>query len=60
MKVAVTGGTGFVGSGLVKALQAANHEVLVLTRDAAKARRVFPAAAFPKGDSSCLHAANLR
>jgi uncharacterized protein (TIGR01777 family) len=48
MKVAVTGGTGFVGSGLVKALQAADHEVLVLTRDAAKARRIFPAAAFPK------------
>ena len=48
MKVAVTGGTGFVGSGLVKALQAAGHEVLVLTRDAAKARRIFPEAAFPQ------------
>ncbi|WP_204141512.1 TIGR01777 family oxidoreductase [Halomicronema sp. CCY15110] len=47
MKVAVTGGTGFVGSGLVKALQTAGHEVLVLTRDAAKARRIFPATAFP-------------
>lgn len=47
MKVAVTGGTGFVGSGLVQALQTAGHEVLVLTRDVAKARKIFPAVAFP-------------
>lgn len=47
MKVAITGGTGFVGSGLVKALQAAGHEVLVLTRDTAKARKIFPTVAFP-------------
>lgn len=47
MKVAITGGTGFVGSGLVKALQTAGHEVLVLTRDVAKARKIFPAVAFP-------------
>lgn len=47
MKVAITGGTGFVGSGLVKALQAAGHTVLVLTRDVAKARKIFPATAFP-------------
>jgi len=48
MKVAITGGTGFVGSHLVKKLQEAGHEVLVLTRDVAKARRVFPVSAFPK------------
>lgn len=48
MKVAITGGTGFVGSRLVERLQADGHEVVVLTRDAAKARRVFPTAAFPK------------
>ena len=48
MKVAITGGTGFVGSRLVEQLHAAGHEILVLTRDAVKARRVFPATAFPK------------
>ncbi|MBD0269766.1 MAG: TIGR01777 family protein [Cyanobacteria bacterium Co-bin8] len=46
MKVAVTGATGFVGSRLVERLQAEGHSVLVLTRDAAQARRVFPEAAF--------------
>jgi uncharacterized protein (TIGR01777 family) len=35
--VLVTGGTGFVGSRLVEALATAGHEVLVLTRDRAKA-----------------------
>lgn len=48
MKVAITGGTGFVGSRLVEQLHKADHEILVLTRDAAKARRVFPERAFPK------------
>lgn len=48
MKVAVTGGTGFVGSKLVQQLQAAGHEVVVFTRDAARGRRVFPESAFPK------------
>ncbi|MDB9528161.1 TIGR01777 family oxidoreductase [Oscillatoria sp. CS-180] len=48
MKVAITGGTGFVGSKLVKALQAQGHELVVLTRDTARARRVFPESAFPK------------
>lgn len=48
MRVAITGGTGFVGSKLVRTLQQSGHEVLVLTRSEARARRVFPESAFPK------------
>ncbi|MEG4047374.1 thylakoid membrane protein ThyD [Microcoleus sp. Pol17_C1] len=47
MKVAIAGATGFVGSRLVEKLQAAGHQVVVLSRDAAKASRVFPASAYP-------------
>ncbi len=37
MKIAVTGGTGFIGRPLVARLVAAGHEVTVLTRDPARA-----------------------
>ncbi|MBE9122314.1 TIGR01777 family protein [Tychonema sp. LEGE 07199] len=47
MKVAIAGATGFVGSRLVEKLQAAGHRAVVLSRDAAKAGRVFPASAYP-------------
>jgi len=47
MKVAMTGGTGFVGTRLVQKLQAEGCESLIFTRDLQRARRVFPAAAFP-------------
>ncbi|MEG4942879.1 thylakoid membrane protein ThyD [Microcoleus sp. F4-D5] len=47
MKVAIAGATGFVGSRLVEKLQAAGHQVVVFSRDAAKAGRVFPASAYP-------------
>lgn len=47
MKVAITGATGFVGSRLVEKAQEQGHQVLVLTRNPAKARRVFPDSAFP-------------
>ena len=47
MKVAVTGATGFVGSRLVEKLQAQGNQVLILTRNAERARRVFKSSAFP-------------
>jgi uncharacterized protein len=47
MKVAVTGATGFVGSGLVQRLHQEGHRILVLTRNTAFAQKVFPAEAFP-------------
>ncbi len=47
MKIAITGGTGFVGSRLVKKLQAEGQTILVFTRDPERGRRIFPAAAFP-------------
>lgn len=47
MKVAVTGATGFVGTRLVERLQAEGHQILVLTRSAEQAKRLFPTAAFP-------------
>ena len=47
MKVAIAGATGFVGSRLVEKLQAAGHPAVVLSRDAQKAGRIFPASAYP-------------
>lgn len=47
MKVAITGATGLVGSRLVEKLKAENHQILVLTRNADKAKKAFPNSAFP-------------
>lgn len=47
MKVAITGATGLVGSRLVEKLNAENHQILVLTRNPDKAKKVFPNSAFP-------------
>ena len=46
MKIAITGATGFVGSRLAEKL-AKDNQILVLTRNLEKAKRVFPASAFP-------------
>ena len=46
MKVAITGGTGFVGSHLVKRLHREGHIPIVFTRDVARARSRFPESTF--------------
>ncbi|HEY9644342.1 MAG TPA: TIGR01777 family oxidoreductase [Coleofasciculaceae cyanobacterium] len=46
MKIAVTGATGFVGSRLVERLQQEGHQIVVLSRSAGHAQRVFPASTF--------------
>ncbi|MDY6939512.1 MAG: TIGR01777 family oxidoreductase [Cyanobacteriota bacterium] len=48
MKVAIAGATGFVGSRLVEVLQKQDIQILVLTRNPDKAKRMFPPQAFPK------------
>ncbi|MDQ2096459.1 MAG: TIGR01777 family oxidoreductase [Tychonema bourrellyi B0820] len=47
MKVAIAGATGFVGSRLVERLHSEGHSVLVFARNSERARRVFPASAYP-------------
>lgn len=46
MKIAITGATGFVGSRLVDKLNAQGDQILVLTRNPEKAKRVFPKVAY--------------
>jgi uncharacterized protein (TIGR01777 family) len=46
MKIAITGATGFVGSKLVEKL-AEDNQIIILTRNSEKAKKVFPITAFP-------------
>ncbi|WP_017306584.1 TIGR01777 family oxidoreductase [Spirulina subsalsa] len=48
LKIAVTGGTGFVGTRLVEKLHSEGHSILLLTRDENRAKRVFPPQVFPQ------------
>ncbi|MFB2881384.1 TIGR01777 family oxidoreductase [Floridanema aerugineum] len=47
MIIVITGATGFVGSYLVKRLQESGDRIIILTRNADRASRVFPKSAFP-------------
>lgn len=47
MKVAITGATGFVGSRLVERLHSEGEQILVLSRNVEKAKRIFPNSAYP-------------
>lgn len=48
MKIAIAGGTGFVGTRLAKKLHAEGFKVIILTRDLAKGNRIFPNSIFPR------------
>lgn len=47
MKIAITGATGLVGTRLVSKLKENNHQIIVFTRNSAKAQKTFPANSFP-------------
>ena len=47
MRIAVTGGTGFIGNALVPELAARGDTVLVFSRTPAMVQRLYPAAQFP-------------
>jgi len=47
MKVAITGATGFVGSLLVEKLKAEGAQILVLTRNEERGKKIFPSMVFP-------------
>ena len=48
MKIAVTGGTGFVGTRLVQKLAASEHQITVFTRNKQEGEKIFPKKAFPQ------------
>jgi uncharacterized protein (TIGR01777 family) len=48
MKIAITGATGFVGSRLVVKLYDRGDDILILTRNPDKARRIYPKSIYPK------------
>jgi len=47
MKIAITGATGFVGSRLVEKLTDQKHQIVILTRNPEKAKRIFSETKYP-------------
>ncbi|XLQ12033.1 MAG: TIGR01777 family oxidoreductase [cyanobacterium endosymbiont of Epithemia adnata isolate EadnSB Bon19] len=47
MKIAIAGATGFVGSRLVKKLKNDGHQLLIFTRNANRAKQLYPTSRFP-------------
>ncbi|MEA5469286.1 TIGR01777 family oxidoreductase [Spirulina sp. 06S082] len=47
MKIAITGGTGFVGSRLVAKLNEKKENILIFTRNKERTQKMFPNSAFP-------------
>lgn len=47
MKIAITGATGFVGTGLIAKLNNSGHSLVILTRNPQKAQRLFPSSVYP-------------
>jgi uncharacterized protein len=47
MKIAITGATGFVGTGLVEKLLEKENSLLILTRNAERCKRIFPSTVYP-------------
>jgi uncharacterized protein len=47
MKIAITGGTGFIGTRLIEKLKNQGHSLVLFVRNADKARRIYPSSAFP-------------
>ena len=47
MKIAITGATEFVGTRLVERLHNEGHQLIIFSRSASKAQKVFPTSAFP-------------
>jgi uncharacterized protein len=46
MKIAITGATGLVGTRLVAKLTENQHQIVIFTRNSAKAQKIFPASNF--------------
>jgi hypothetical protein len=51
MKIAITGATGFIGTQLVEKLNQAGDSLVILTRNPAKAQRLFPKSQYPRLDT---------
>ncbi|OQK16333.1 epimerase [Methyloprofundus sedimenti] len=58
MKILITGGTGFIGSALIKTLLPQKHQITVLSRNADKVARLFADSVTPLSDLHALTASD--